>query len=75
MPPNSLKWKRRLSLQCTILTARARERAQGGGQRKKKIGAAMRDEKEINVTVGKEKKLRISDCHVNSNDQKKTHSN
>jgi hypothetical protein len=34
----------------------------------------MRVEKEINVTVGKEKKLHLR-RHVNSNDKKKTHSN
>ena len=76
MPPNSLKWKRRLSLQCAMLAARARERAQGGGggSGKKRSGRPMRDEKEINVTVGKEKKLHLR-RHVNSNDKKKTHSN
>jgi hypothetical protein len=57
-----------------MLTARARERAQGGGSGKKRSGRPMRDEKEINVTVGKEKKLHLR-RHVNSNDKKKTHSN
>ena len=43
----------------------------GGGQRKKKIGATnVRDEKENNVTVGKEKMLHLR-RHVKSNDKKK----
>jgi len=71
VPPNSLKMEVTLIASMRDAPRSSSERkSTGGGGRKKISGRPMRDEKENNVTVGKEKKLHLR-RNVNYNDKKK----